>query len=182
MLFGDANPSGHLPITFPVSEANLPTAGSPLQQSDTSAELQYSEGLQIGYRWYDSQKIAPLFPFGFGLSYTTFKYSGLSVSGSPRNGATVRFTVTNTGGRSGADVAQVYVRFPQTAGEPPRQLKGYRRVSLAPGASAQVAISLDRRAFSYWDPAFRAWTVAPGCYGISAGNSSRNLPLSGQIC
>jgi beta-glucosidase len=182
VLFGDANPSGHLPITFPVSEADLPTAGSPLQQSDTSAELQYSEGLKIGYRWYDSQRIAPLFPFGFGLSYTTFKYSGLSVSGNPRDGATVKFTVTNTGGRAGADVAQVYVRFPQTAGEPPRQLKGYKRVSLAPGASTQVTIALDRRAFSYWDPAFRAWSVAPGCYGISAGNSSRTLPLSGQVC
>jgi beta-glucosidase len=96
--------------------------------------------------------------------------------------AAVLETVTNTGGRSGTDVAPVYVRFPQTAGEPPRQLKGYRRVSLAPDASAQVAISLDRRAFSYWDPAFRAWTVAPGCYGLSAGNSSRNLPLSGQVC
>jgi beta-glucosidase len=182
VVFGDANPSGHLPITFPVSEADLPTAGSPLQQSDTSAELQYSEGLKIGYRWYDSQKIAPLFPFGFGLSYTTFKYSGLSLSGNPRDGATVRFTVTNTGARAGADVAQVYVRFPSAAGEPPRQLKGYRRVSLAPGASTQVTIALDRRAFSYWDPAFTAWSVAPGCYVVSAGDSSRNLPLSGQVC
>jgi len=182
VVFGDANPSGHLPITFPVSEADLPTAGSPLQQSDDSPELNYTEGLKIGYRWYDSQGIAPLFPFGYGLSYTTFQYSGLRVTGDPRDGVTATFTVKNAGKRAGADVAQVYVGFPAVAGEPPRQLKGYKRVSLNPGASAKVTISLDRRAFSYWDPAFRSWVVAPGCYTVSAGDSSRTLPLSAQTC
>jgi beta-glucosidase len=182
VLFGDANPSGHLPITFPKSEADLPTAGSPAQQSDTSPELDYSEGLKIGYRWYDSQGIAPLFPFGFGLSYTTFGYSGLKVSGSPRTGATVTFTVENTGSRSGADVAQVYVGFPAAADEPPRQLKGYKRVQLAPGGSQTVTVSLDRRAFSYWDSSFRSWNVAPGCYTVRVGDSSRTLPLSGSVC
>jgi beta-glucosidase len=182
VVFGDASPSGHLPITFPVSEADLPTAGSPLQQSDDSPELDYSEGLKIGYRWYDSQGIAPLFPFGYGLSYTSFQYSGLKVTGNPRDGVTATFTVKNTGKRAGADVAQVYVGFPAVAGEPPRQLKGYKRVSLNPGASTKVTVSLDRRAFSYWDPAFTSWVVAPGCYTVSAGDSSRTLPLSAQTC
>src|SRR5207237_3624347 len=104
LLFGDANPSGHLPETFPRSQADLPTAGSPLQQSDTSPELEYSEGLKVGYRWYDSQGIAPLYPFGFGLSYTTFAFTNLELAPTAQ-GASVTFTVKNTGKRAGADVA-----------------------------------------------------------------------------
>jgi beta-glucosidase len=182
VLFGDANPSGHLPITFPVSEADLPTAASPDRQNDFSPELNYSEKLEMGYRWYDAEGIEPLFPFGYGLSYTTFQFSGLTVTGNPRDGATVKFTVKNTGRRAGAEVAQVYVGFPSSAGEPPRQLKGFQRVVLGPGKSAKVTIALDRRAFSYWDPGFRTWLVAPGCYTVSVGDSSRSLPLSGQFC
>jgi beta-glucosidase len=180
VLFGDASPSGHLPETFPKSQTDLPTAGSPLQQCDTCPELFYTEGLKVGYRWYDSQGIAPLFPFGFGLSYTTFGFGNLRLTGGGQ-GATVSFTLANTGKRAGADVAQVYVADPPAAGEPPRQLKGYRRISLAPGRSATTTIALGPRAFSYWDTSTQSWVEAPGCYTISVGDSSRNLPLVGKI-
>src|SRR5206468_160555 len=132
------------------------------------------------YRWYDSQGIAPLFPFGYGLSYTTFGFSNLKLS-STSTGAAVTFTVKNTGKRPGADVAQVYVSDPAVAGEPPRQLKGYKRISLAPGKSSTVTIPLDQRSFAYWSSDSQAWTVAAGCYTISVGDSSRSLPLTGQV-
>jgi beta-glucosidase len=181
VLFGDVDPSGKLPITFPVAGGDVP-AHTQQQYPGVNGVAVYSEGLDVGYRWYDSQGIAPLFPFGYGLSYTSFQYSGLKVTGNPRDGVTATFTVKNTGKRAGADVAQVYVGFPAVAGEPPRQLKGYKRVSLNPGAGTKVTVSLDRRAFSYWDPAFTSWVVAPGCYTVSAGDSSRTLPLSAQTC
>jgi beta-glucosidase len=176
LLFGDANPSGHLPETFPRSTADLPTARSPTQQNDTSPELDYTEGLDVSYRWYDAQGLATLFPFGFGLSYTTFSFSGLKLVNTD-SGANVVFTVSNTGKRAGADVAQVYVGMPAASAEPPRQLKGFARVSLAPGASKTVTVPLDKRSFAYWSSGSQSWTVAPGCYSINVGDSSRHLPL-----
>ncbi len=179
ILFGSVDPSGKLPQTFPASEDQLPTA-TPQQYPGVNGRAVYSEGLLVGYRWYDTKDIAPLFPFGFGLSYTHFAFSGLSVK--PRsNGADVSFVVRNTGPRAGAEVAQVYLGDPRSTGEPPKQLEGYSKVTLAAGQSKKVSISLGQRGFSYWDVSKQGWTVAPGCYAVMAGGSSRWLPLKGRL-
>lgn len=180
VLFGDVNPSGKLPVTFPRAETDTP-AHTPDRWPGVDGTVTYSEGLDIGYRWYDQQGIQPLFPFGYGLSYTTFRYGHLTVA--PARGGLVRvgLDVTNTGHRSGADVAQVYVTAPPGAGEPPRQLKGFAKVSLRPGRTRHVTVTLDRRAFSVWDASAHRWTVVPGSWGISGGDSSRDLPLHATV-
>jgi beta-glucosidase len=179
LLYGQANPSGKLPQTFPKSLADMPTR-TPEQYPGEDGKAQYSEGLKVGYRWFDSQRIEPLFPFGYGLSYTTFRYSGLKAQ-AKRAAATVSFTLKNTGARTGAEVAQVYVGFPSWTGEPPRQLKGFRRVELTSGQSQRVTISLGKRAFSYWDERSKGWRVGRGCYSIAVGGSSRSLPLKATV-
>ncbi|HWU32055.1 MAG TPA: fibronectin type III-like domain-contianing protein, partial [Marmoricola sp.] len=141
-------------------------------------QSQYSERLLIGYRWYNAKRIVPLFPFGFGLSYTAFRFSGLTVQ-RDATGATATFRVTNTGSRSGAEVAQVYLSFPTTAGEPPVQLRAFTRLQLAAGQTRTTSLRLDRRAFSIWTRA--GWRVRPGCYTIRVGDSSANLPLRARI-
>ena len=142
----------------------------------------YSEGLQVGYRWYDAQKIEPLFPFGFGLSYTTFAFGHLHIS-SPNadDQVQVALDVTNTGSVAGADVVQLYVAAPGSAGEPPHQLKGFVKINLSRGERKHVSLTLDRRAFSVWDTEAKRWSVAGGRYEILVGDSSRNLPLHGIV-
>jgi beta-glucosidase len=148
-------------------------------------EETYSEGVMIGYRWYDQQRITPAYPFGFGLSYTHFRFSGLTIepgtSGEPS--ARVSVTVTNTGARTGWAVPQIYVSLPSLPGvpQPPRQLKGFAKVELSPGQSQRVMMPLDARAFSYWSDAANAWRIARGCDRIQVGSSSRQLPLSGVV-
>ena len=182
VLFGEVNPSGKLPITFPAAAGDVP-AHTPQQYPGVNGTAVYSEGLDIGYRWYDAKNIAPLFPFGFGLSYTTFRLSHLRVSPTlDRSGqVTVSVDVTNTGTRAGADVAQVYVDDPAAAGEPPLQLKGFQKVSLRPGQTTRVCLQLDRRAFSVWDTASQSWRTVPGEYHVRVGDSSANLPLSAGV-
>jgi beta-glucosidase len=187
VLFGDVNPSGKLPITFAASEAQLyarqkeqypgvaPASGSHL-------DVHYDEDVFVGYRWFDNQQLTPLFPFGHGQSYTTFGYDNLRVTPDHGDGSkvTIVATVTNTGGVSGKEVAELYVRFPDGPGEPPLQLKGFDKIALDPGESKDVTFALDSRAFSYWkDPG--GWTVAPGTYGILVGTSSRDTPLQGSF-
>jgi beta-glucosidase len=176
LLFGDVNPSAKLPQTFPKSKADLPTKTQSqypgVNDSNGVPHAAYSEGLKVGYRWYDSQGIAPLFPFGFGLSYTTFSLGGLHVKAAG-TGANATFTVANTGNRAGAEVAQLYVGMPNETGEPPKQLKGYDKVFLSRGQSKTVTLSLGRRAFSYWGTG--GWTVAKGCYRIMLESSSRDI-------
>ena len=179
ILYGEANPSGKLPQTFPKSVADMP-ARTPEQYPGKDGKAIYSEGLKVGYRWFDAQGIEPLFPFGYGLSYTSFRYSGMKLKGGRRD-ATVSFTLENTGARSGAEVAQVYVGFPKWTGEPPRQLKGFRKVELEPGAAQRVTIRLDKRAFSYWDDRTRGWRIGRGCYAVAVGGSSRSLPLRARV-
>jgi beta-glucosidase len=186
LLFGDVNPSGHLTETFPASRADLPLRsaaqwpGVDKPGDSVGPHSSYSEGLLVGYRWYQSKGIKPLFPFGFGLSYTTFAFSHLKVSPT-RAGASVSFTLTNTGQRAGADVAQVYVGDPRASGEPPRQLKGFQRVALDPGDSSRVTIRLTDVSFSHWNNARHTWVVNPGRYGIAVGDSSASLPLTTSI-
>jgi beta-glucosidase len=145
-----------------------------------NGHVQYSEALQVGYRWYDAQNKTPMFPFGFGLSYTSFGYSGLTVGQPAADGSVaVAFDVANTGSRAGAEVAQVYVGQPTSAGEPPRSLRGFRRVTLNPGQSTHVTLTLDARSFQTW--ANGAWSSTTGTHTIAVGSSSRDLRLTGTV-
>jgi beta-glucosidase len=179
ILFGDVDPSGKLPVTFPSSLAQTPTQTA-AQYPGINGVMTYSEGLLIGYRWYDAKGLTPLFPFGYGLSYTTFGFSGLSLSPSS-GGVHVAATLTNTGLRSGSDVVQVYVSDPPSTGEPPQQLEAFAKETVAPGGSATVSLALAPHAFSYWDTADGQWTEAPGCYTIRVGDSSAHVPLTGTV-
>jgi len=181
LLFGDVNPSGKLPVTFPASLSQVP-ANTVAQWPGTNGQVQYSEGLNVGYRYYDANNLTPLFPFGFGLSYTSFSFSNLSISSLPRGGAaTVTATVTNTGSREGAEVAQLYVTDPAASGEPPKRLEGFARVDLQPGQSSTVTFPLSQANLQYWNASTNAWAVSAGNYTISVGDSDRNLPLTGTL-
>jgi len=174
VLFGDTDPGGRLPVSFPRATSDLPT-DTAAQWPGTDGTVQYSEGLDVGYRWYDDKGIAPLFPFGYGLSYTTFRYSHLTVepsSTTSRSTVTVGLDVTNTGHRTGSTVAQVYVGDPASAQEPSAQLKGFRKVTLAPGRTTHVTLTLDPSAFAHWDTTSHSWVVSDGAYTVSVGTSS----------
>jgi beta-glucosidase len=183
VLFGKVNPSGKLPLTFPRSVEDT-LASNPEQYPGVNGVAKYSEGLDVGYRAYTAHQIAPLFPFGFGLSYTQFSFDGLKVnqqSGSAN--ASVSFAVKNTGKVAGAEVAQLYLAFPEIAegNEPPLQLKGFRKVMLNPGESKTVELKLDARAFSYWSEKAHAWQVAKGEFEVMVGDSSANTPLRSNL-
>ncbi|HTR76750.1 MAG TPA: glycoside hydrolase family 3 C-terminal domain-containing protein, partial [Gemmatimonadaceae bacterium] len=168
VLLGEANPSGKLPESFPRQAADAPT-NTPERYPGVSGQEAYSEGILVGYRWYDARKIEPLFPFGYGLSYTTFGYSKPSVEAPSAKGPaasggapafyTVRFTVKNTGSVDGAEVAEVYLGPPPAApvAMAPRQLVGFARVSLKPGESKEVAVRVSARDLSYWSVETHAW-------------------------
>lgn len=186
LLFGDADPSGHLTETFPATAGQLPIRtvsqwpGVTEPGGSRVPHSTYSEGLLVGYRWYQARHLRPLFPFGFGLSYTTFRFSGLRLQ---RGGGRVRvgFTVTNTGRQAGADVAQVYVGDPPLSGEPPEQLKGFARVSLRPGQPRRVTVTLAPVSFAHWNTGLGTWTISPGRYTIRVGDSSSHLPLGTSL-
>jgi beta-glucosidase len=179
LLFGDVNFSGKLPVTFPQSLADVP-ANTTAQWPGQNGSVQYSEGLQVGYRWYDAQNKAPLYPFGFGLSYTTFGYANLTVAAPDASGnVAVGFDVTNTGSRAGAEVAQVYVGQPAAVGEPPKNLRGFQRVNLNPGQTQHLTVALDARSFQTW--VNNAWANSTGTNQIYVGSSSRDTRLTGQV-
>ena len=184
VLSGKTDPGGHLPETFPQSLAQVP-ASTPAQWPGTNGTVQYSEGVDVGYRWYDAKGIKPLYPFGYGLSYTTFRFSNLHVSApaSATGPVTVTATVTNTGQRSGSDVAQVYLGDPGASGEPPRQLAGFQRVRLSPGQSAPVQFTIQPAQTWYWDTSANGWSQQPGTYQVYVGDSSglAGLPLRGAF-
>jgi beta-glucosidase len=205
ILFGLRNPSGKLPMTFGNSEreaAHATTAQFPGLLVDPPPWLtrkrlsaQYTEGLQMGYRWYEANNVTPVFPFGFGLSYTTFKYTDLSVTSTMDQQAghavlTVTYTITNTGDRQGAEASQVYLTLPPAAGEPSKRLVGFQKVDLMPGTSQTVTVTIDPSAsnhpFSYWVPANDtpvagwgngSWSTASGNYTVHVGTSSADTPL-----
>lgn len=191
LLFGKVNFSAKLPITFPRSEADLPhphlltpprrtkSAAIPGADAGLTFSVDYSEGLKVGYKWYDAEKKPVLFPFGFGLSYTTYRYSDLKVTaGKP---AMVRFTVANTGSREGAEIAEVYAALPASSGEPPKRLVGWSKVRLKPGESREVTVAVDARNLSVYDAAGGGWKMMPGSYTFLVGSSSRDLPLKQQL-
>jgi beta-glucosidase len=185
VLFGSVDPSGHLPVTFPASLSQVPAA-SPARFPGVGGRVEYSEGLDVGYRWYDAKAIAPLFPFGYGLSYTHFRFSDLRVGPSPQGGVgsvQVSAKLTNIGSRSGADVAQLYLADPASAGEPPRQLVDFRRVSLNPGQAKRVSLTITPRDTWWWDQKAGGWNQSTGSYGVYVGDSSAlsDLPLRGAF-
>ncbi len=170
LLFGDVNPSGKLPITFPVQDSDLPQPTI----SATDTTVTYSEGLFMGYRWYDGKRIAPLFPFGYGLSYTNYAYSGLNAQADASGNVTVTFTVRNAGSRAGSEIAEVYAALPSGLGEPPKRLVGWQKVALQPGQSQQVSVSIAPKLLSTWDATNHVWKLNNGAYQLIAGASSRD--------
>lgn len=181
LLYGTVDPSGHLPVTFPRSLSQVP-AGRPAQFPGTGNAVRYSEGLEVGYRWYDQRHITPLFPFGYGLSYTSFRVTGGRVS-TPRADGTgdeiVTATVRNTGRVAGADVVQLYLADPAGAGEPGRQLVGFERVNLRRGGSARVRFVITPRDTWWWRARVNGWSQTAGTYHVYVGDSSAlaNLPV-----
>ncbi len=197
VLFGDVNPSGKLPLTFPRTEADLPhpTIVKPPKESladfrkpepwkQIAAGLKpfqvtYDEGVKVGYKWYDAEKKPVLFPFGFGLSYTTYSYSGLKVT--PGKNPKVSFTLKNTGSREGAEVAEVYASLPASAAEPPKRLVGFSKVWLKPGESKEVTVDVNPKYISIFNVEQNGWQLLPGEYSFMVGGSSQSLPLKQTV-
>ena len=186
VLFGRVNPSGRLPISFPRAEADLPRPHPAESLADPTKPgvapsrppvVKLSEGLAVGYRWYDSRGKAPAYEFGFGLSYTTFAYSNLTVN----RDLSVEFDLANTGGRKGIEVAQMYLEFPPSAGEPSKRLAGWVRVELAPGERRRIRIAPDPYALAIWNAGADEWQRPSGRYRVHVGASSRILPLAQEI-
>ncbi len=200
VLFGAVNPCAKLAITFPLRDADTPQPAimrPPPSRRENGAfahlaalfgkdgtesppvQLYYNEGLLVGYKWYEAKRKAVLFPFGFGLTYTTFHYSGLRVKVS--GGVSVSFTVKNTGSRAGAEIAEIYASLPRRAGEPPRRLTGWQKVQLKPGESKQVSLKIQTQYLSIFDADKDEWTLVPGEYAFLVGGSSENLPLRQRV-
>jgi beta-glucosidase len=196
VLFGIVNPSGKLPNTFPKSVDDLPhpviTQPPPISRHFDGAmtpeqwakglppfEVVYDEGIKVGYKWYDAEKKPVLFPFGFGLSYTTYSYSGLTVT--PGDKVKVSFTLANTGARVGAEIAEVYAALPASAQEPPKRLVGWTKVELKAGEKKNVEVEIDPKYLSIFDEAKGGWTLVPGEYTLMVGGSSDKLPLKATV-
>ena len=189
-LFGMVNPSGHLPFSFERRLEDVPSIAN-YYPAPGAKQVEYKEGIFVGYRGYEHNGVKPLFPFGYGLSYTTFKYSKLTVTAQKNAAATegalgaicaVSFDVTNTGDRAGAAVPQVYVadghsKIPR----PAKELKGFTKVTLQPGETRHVSIELNARAFAYFDPAAKQWRISSGTFGILVGSSSEQIELKGSL-
>jgi beta-glucosidase len=201
VLFGKHNPEGKLPVSFDRSWDENPSAAwyYPAKGADTTlhvtepgvnpvdyviGHVKYGDGMMVGYRYWTTTGKHPLFPFGFGLSYTTFSFSNLQALATAVSGSTVSvtFDVTNTGSVAGAEVAQLYVSGPSAkVTRPERELKGFAKVRLAPGETRHVTLNLDARAFSYWDSTAHKWTIDPGKFVIRIGDSSENTPLNADL-
>ena len=196
ILFGDVNPTGKLPMTFPRSVADLPhpklitpppqsmPKGGPDQWKQIAAglapfQVYYNEGVKVGYKWYDAENKPVLFPFGYGLSYTTYSYSRLRLT--PGANPSVTFTVTNTGHRDGAETPELYASLPAAAGEPPKRLVGWSKVRLNAGESKEVTINVERKFLSIFNVKKNGWELMPGDYTFMVGGSSQDLPLKETI-
>ena len=183
LVFGDYSPSGHLPISLERRWEDNATFNS-YYPNDGPKRIKYTEGVFVGYRHFDHDNIKPLFPFGFGLSYTTFAFKNLNISPANvnRGSVAVSFDVTNSGNRPGAEVAQVYVGAVQSAvPRPPKELKGFSKLLLRPGETKHVSIPLDSRAFSYYDVKSHGWKIDAGTYNIYVGSSDADIKLQGKV-
>ena len=185
ILFGDVNPSAKLPMTFPRSEADLPhpnLVGPPKDakgHAKPTFAVTYDEGMKVGYKWYDAEHKPVLFPFGFGLSYTTYAYSDLQVN--PGKETVVTFNLKNTGSRAGDEIAQVYTALPASAGEPFKRLVGFSKIHLNPGESREVTVKVPAEYLSIYTENPDGWKLVPGSYTFVAGPSSKDLPLTGKV-
>lgn len=183
ILFGKVNPSGKLSVTYPKQLLDSPAHALDTYPG-TNATLFYKEGLLVGYRWFDAKKIEPLFPFGYGLSYTTFKYSRLKlVRAADKDGiVTAQFEIKNTGKVAGAEVAELYIQPTRpSVTRPVRELKGFKKIFLQPGEKQTVSIPLDQRAFAFYDPAKPGWVAEAGDYRVQVGSSSRDIRLDDRF-
>jgi beta-glucosidase len=187
LLFGVADPSGKLPITFPASVNDLPRPEIPQPPDDvTPFPVNYFEGFNVGYKWFDANSLTPLFPFGYGLSYTSFSFSNAALvnnlSAPDNPNFQVTFTLTNTGAAAGAEVAQVYLGLPASTGEPAHRLVGWQKVMLQPGASQAATVEVDlndsSHPMSYWDVNSESWLIAAGDYIVYLGDSSAAASLT----
>jgi beta-glucosidase len=182
ILFGDANPSGKLPLTFLREWKDSPAYGNYPGKNMT---VEYAEGIYVGYRHFDKKNIAPLFPFGHGLSYTTFAYSDLQVSPrkvAPGQSVQVSLSLHNSGSREGAEVVQLYLRDVQSSVDRPvRELKAFRRVVLKPGEAQTISLSLDNSAMAFYDEGKKDWVAESGAFEVQAGSSSRDIRLRGAF-
>jgi beta-glucosidase len=187
LLFGKTNPSGKLPVTFPMSDSQLPRPVIPQPTADgLPFPVNYTEGLNVGYKYFDANNLTPWFPFGFGLSYTTFTMTNAKLANNLSSASNpnfqVTFTLTNTGARAGAEVPQVYLGLPAALNEPPKRLVGWQKVPLSAGAAQQVTIEVDQndssQPMSYWNTTTESWTVSPGVYTVYLGNSSAPSSLT----
>jgi beta-glucosidase len=189
ILFAVVNPSGKLPITFPKSEAQLPRPQPVVPPPGGGYfDVDYWEGLEVAYKWYEAEGIQPLFPFGYGLSYTTFSFSNLQINPSLTNGSDkiqVSFDVRNTGSRAGSEVGEVYFGFPPNAGEPPKRLVGWAKTELAPHQTHRMTVMIDPNSpahpLSFWNTAKNGWEIASGEYRVYVGSSSRDVALTGAL-
>lgn len=180
ILFGQVNPSGKLPMTFPKKLEDVP-AHKLGQYPGDSVNVYYHDDIYVGYRYYDTYKVDPLFAFGHGLSYTTFEYSNLKVQGTGKN-ATVSFTIRNTGKVPGAEVAQVYVNQAKSLlPRPEKELKAFEKVVLQPGQQKTVTLTLKEDAFQYFHEAQNKWVMEPGTFNVLVGGSSRDIKLQGKL-
>ncbi len=181
IIFGFVNPSGKLPMTFPKKLGDVPAHKLGTYPHDEKKNLYYQDDIYVGYRYYDTYKIAPEFAFGYGLSYTSFSYSNLKVLASGKK-VTVTVSVKNTGAVAGADVVQVYVHQQESAlARPEKELKGFQKIFLKPGESREVVITLNEDAFQYFNDRLNKWVMEPGVFEIRVGNSSRDIRLSGKV-
>jgi beta-glucosidase len=180
ILFGDYNPSGKLSLTFPVNQNDW-FSGMATQYPGVNLQEQYSEKLLVGYRWYESRNITPLFPFGHGLSYTTFEFSNIKFTGSISSGLMVSVEVKNSGAVAGAEVVQLYLSFPESAGEPPKQLRGFKKVSFNAGQTQTVTFNLGTRDVSIWDITLANWRAVAGTFTVSIGSSSADIKIKGTF-
>jgi beta-glucosidase len=193
LLFGDVNPSAKLPMTFPRSVADLPHPEivKPPRQSQGGGwkriaaglpafQVTYNEGVKVGYKWYDAENKPVLVPFGYGLSYTSYSYSNLAVTRG-KGDVHVSFTVTNTGARPGAEIAEVYASLPAAAGEPPKRLVGWSKIKLNAGESKEAAVAVDPKYLSIFNVDKNTWQLLPGDYTILVGGSSQSLPLKDSV-
>jgi len=178
VLWGSVNPSGRLPFSMDDDEASYGT--TIVYGLDPFPVLDYTEGLFLDYRYMDAQGIIPLFEFGYGLSYTTFGYSSLSVTASGTSNS-LSFTLSNTGSFSGTEIPQMYLGFPSSAGEPIMQLRGFDDVFLAPGASQTVTMTISEKEMSIWDVVNQDWAVPSGTFTVSVGASIKDIRLTGTF-
>jgi beta-glucosidase len=182
VLLGKVNPSGKLPVSFPVRLEDSPAFINGTYPG--CREVNYGEGIFVGYRYFDKKDVAPLFPFGHGLSYTTFTYSALKVNKKVRAGGPIKVTleVKNTGKVAGKEVVQLYVSdLKSSLPRPPKELKGFAKVALKPGESKMVEFTLDERSLAFYDPYKPGWVAEPGEFEVLVGSSSRDIRVKAKF-